>query len=346
MHTPSALFATGHYGAALRAIRELEARRPLSPAEQILLAETLSATSAADLALAAARQLVKQRGLSAAERCRVRGVMGESLFRKGQTGPGTDQYLAAIELAQTHHELFEECRLRVDLFRYQLHWLGPYQAAADVTTLRRKTYHLADPSITVMLQLGLAALAAKLALLPRAHKHLATAKTLLPAVTSLGIHTEVKVVEVVLAAYEANYGEALRLARELAALVEETGVSNVVLHGNLGHLLVMQGRFDEALEWLNRGILDSIEGRSVKVPLTLTLMQLHVARGAFDEAGRVAKAIDQMLERSEGADSYYGLEYQLWRVKWLYRLGKADDGLATAMTAIPRLEQMADQNLL
>ncbi|MDP2318183.1 MAG: sigma-54 dependent transcriptional regulator [Acidobacteriota bacterium] len=45
-------------------------------------------------------------------------------------------------------------------------------------------------------------------------------------------------------------------------------------------------------------------------------------------------------------DSYYGLWHLLTRVKLLYRTGQAEAGVAVAMDAIPRIERMADRNLL
>ncbi len=53
-----------------------------------------------------------------------------------------------------------------------------------------------------------------------------------------------------------------------------------------------------------------------------------------------------MSSKLEDGGSYYGLWHLLTRVKWLYRTGEADAGVALALDALPRIERMADRNLL
>ena len=64
------------------------------------------------------------------------------------------------------------------------------------------------------------------------------------------------------------------------------------------------------------------------------------------DASLQAEAISRLLDQPANKDSYYGLWHLHTRVKWLYRTGAAEDGVATAMEAIPRIERMADRNLL
>ena len=77
-----------------------------------------------------------------------------------------------------------------------------------------------------------------------------------------------------------------------------------------------------------------------------TLMSLHLALGTLDDAAAEADKIDWILEDTGTRDSYYGLWHLLTRVRWLYRIGDAAAGLALAQDAIPRIERMADRNLL
>jgi len=75
-------------------------------------------------------------------------------------------------------------------------------------------------------------------------------------------------------------------------------------------------------------------------------MSLQMSRDLTDEAGREADAIEQILGATETHDSYLGLWHLVNRVKWLYRTDQAEVGVAIAMDALPRIERMADRNLL
>ena len=75
-------------------------------------------------------------------------------------------------------------------------------------------------------------------------------------------------------------------------------------------------------------------------------MSLHMATGRELDAGIQAEAISKLLSDTAARDSYFGLWHLLTRVKWLYRIGNAEAGLALALEAIPQIERMADRNLL
>lgn len=75
-------------------------------------------------------------------------------------------------------------------------------------------------------------------------------------------------------------------------------------------------------------------------------MSLKLSQDLFDQAQAEADAIEKMIRATGAHDSYYGLWHLLTRVKWLYRTGQAEAGVAVAMDAIPRIERMADRNLL
>ena len=75
-------------------------------------------------------------------------------------------------------------------------------------------------------------------------------------------------------------------------------------------------------------------------------MQLALAAADLDLAHSLAGEIQAISVELDQGHSYYGLWHLLTRVKWLYRTGQADAGVAVAMDAIPRIERMADRNLL
>jgi transcriptional regulator with PAS, ATPase and Fis domain len=191
-------------------------------------------------------------------------------------------------------------------------------------------------------------LAAKLGLLSRARRHLQTAKALLDAVENNAVHSHAALTEIALEAFEGNPSEALRLAFQLAPFADEIGDDSIRfgVFGNLAHLLGIQARFDEALKWLDKALHKRHLGGGVEIPLRDTLMQIHLWNESLDEAGLQADVVSNLISDSGEADSFYGLWHLVTRVKWLYRIGDARAGMDLAMAALPRIERMADRNLI
>mgnify|MGYP003863768291 CR=1 FL=1 len=76
------------------------------------------------------------------------------------------------------------------------------------------------------------------------------------------------------------------------------------------------------------------------------MLQYALASDNLQLASEIAGQTHARSLEIEGGHSYYGLWHLLTRVKWLYRTEQADAGVAVAMDAIPRIERMADRNLL
>jgi len=345
---PYSLLASGHYKDALTALGQVSTRRSLFTDEQILKTELMSLTGAVESVIPIAESLLSQRGLAVPQRCRLRDVLGVSHYRKGHLAKGAEHYRRGIELAELEGELNSECKLRLHLLRNQNHWIGPHQAFMQLGALRRKVHRVANPSLTLTFQVALAEMAAKLGLRWRARKHLNVAKALLPTVNDRGLLADVKLAEIALSAWESDVAAALQHAFDLVPIAEETGSESARFGAstNLGHLLHLQGRTDEALRWLRHGLSDRNFGGGPEIALRDTLMSLMITQGLFNEACAEAATIRQMLDTTSSHDSYYGLWHLLTRVKLLYRTGEAEAGVAVAMDAIPRIERMADRNLL
>ena len=75
-------------------------------------------------------------------------------------------------------------------------------------------------------------------------------------------------------------------------------------------------------------------------------MQIYLWKESLTEAGTQAAVVNNLISDSEDTNSFYGLWHLLTRVKWLYRTGDCKGGVDLAMSAMPRIEQMADRNLL
>lgn len=309
-----------------------------------MLAELLSLSVETEPAIELSGRLLRHRDLSAQQRCRVRGVLGQCYFRKGDYNRGTDHYHIGIETAEHSNASIEECKLRVQLLVNQIRWLGPQHAVANLALLRQKLHHVADPSIAVTFHLALAELAAKLSLTPRARKHLETARALLPTITDQSIRNIFKQSEIALAAEEGDFGEALRCALQMAD-EGDSRAPKLSLPTLVGHLLIAQSKFAEAEKWLHAQLDEHKLAVGSEIALRDTMMLLRLSQGDLDEAASESEYIQQLLDDTETNDSFFGLWYQLTRVKWLYRCQRDQEGLGIAMGAIPRIERMADRNL-
>jgi DNA-binding NtrC family response regulator/tetratricopeptide (TPR) repeat protein len=343
---PQSLFALGRYADALVAIDELNGWRDLLSDERIVRAELLLVTGAVEAANNLAEELIAYRGLSVPQRCRLRDVLATCAFLKGFHAKAIDHYSRGIELAESEADLRSECSLRIHLLRYQIRYFDSPQAATSLSVLRRKTHQLADRVISVKFQLLLAELAAKLGLHQRAFKHLKAAQSLLITVSDLGLRVQAKTVELALAAFESNLSDALQYAFELHEMAEETGGREARFTAciNLGHLLCAHARFDEARFWLEQRLREHPYGGGLEIALRDTLMSVQVSMDV--DASLQAEAVLRLLDQPAIRDSYYGLWHLLTRVKWLYRTGAAEDGVALAMAAIPRIERMTHRNIL
>ena len=345
---PHSLSANGHHSRALTVLGDVATRRALLTDEQVLRAELFSQTGAVEDALRRAEQLIGQKGLSTKQRCRLRDVLGVSNYRKGLYTKGHEHYRRGIELAETGGELESECRLRVHLLRNQNHWVGAQQASVALGLLRTKVHRLGNPSISLEFQLGLTELAAKLGLGTRARTHLNAAVSLLATVSDRSIHGDVKIAEIALDALDSNVESALQRGFELVAIAEDTGGESARFGAatNLGHLLLLQSRPSEALDWLKRGLKERSFGGGPEIALRDTLMFLHLAQSHTAEAELEAQIIERLLEQTGTHDSYMGLWHLVTRVKLLFRTGDHDAGLALALGALPRVKRIADLNLL
>ena len=109
---------------------------------------------------------------------------------------------------------------------------------------------------------------------------------------------------------------------------------------------MVHSRFDEADKWLNAGLNDPRLPGVHLITIYDTMMWLRIYQRDLDKAGLIAESIERLLNETNAVDSFFGLWYVVTKVKWLYRSGRVNEGLAVALAAIPNIERMADRNLL
>jgi DNA-binding NtrC family response regulator/tetratricopeptide (TPR) repeat protein len=341
-------YQAGLYGRARESLESTRRRRTLTLDEDVLYAELLSLTGAVQAAIDCARTLRNERRLNNLQKCRLADVAGLSLFRMGAITSAAQEYRQAIDLAERDSELYEECRLRIHLFRNEVRWCGPQKVLGDVNPVKRKTLLAARPELSAKFHLGLADLASKLALLPRARRHLDAARALLQRIEDQAIHADVLLGDVVLTALESDVVAALNHASDLVPIAEKTGSESLKFGAvsNLAHLLVLQHRFDEALTCLDVALKTRGYGGGSQIALKDTLTLLHLSRGSYDKARTELNEIAALVEQSDGSNSWVGLEYLVHRVKWHFLAGQPEEGLSVALDAIPRIENISGKSVL
>jgi len=87
-------------------------------------------------------------------------------------------------------------------------------------------------------------------------------------------------------------------------------------------------------------------GGSAELGILDGLLQFAIASDDTRLEGELSTLVHRSSLAIESGYSYYGLWHLLTKVKLLYRTDQADAGVAIAMDAIPRIERMADRNLL
>ncbi|HWI20856.1 MAG TPA: sigma-54 dependent transcriptional regulator, partial [Vicinamibacterales bacterium] len=312
----------------------------------VLHGELLCARGDHEAASQIATQLASRGDLSDLQRAKVRGMLGHCAFDKGNSARGAEHLRAAIQLAARAGNATEESRLRLLLFRNQVRFLGLGEAGGDLDTLRRRVHEAGDPSIALLFHVALTELAAKLSLLPRARRHLETARSFLPLITNLSVHRQFRHTEFVLTLEEGNSAEALRLALDLAG-DERVDSTTANLRTSVAHLLIMQSRFDEAEQWLQRAHAASPKGGGSELGILDTMMFLKLSRGATADAAMWDELIQQLVKKNSGLrDSSYWLWHVLTHARWLFALGRFTDGVTALRDAMPQIVRLADRRLL
>lgn len=343
---PFELFDTGRQNEALARLHATMISRELDISEQVLHAELLCARGDHRPAAALANQLLKRAELTTLQRCKLEFALGQSYFDQGDSKEGTEHFRSGAALAARTGNLVEECRLRHQLFRNQIRYLGLQLAGADLDALRRKIHQAGSPSIALAFQVSLTELATRLSLLPRARRHLEIARALLPQVTDRALHIQFRHTEVAVTFEEGDSAEAVRLALALAE-DPDNQPPTANLAGTIGHLLLMRAEFELAEQWIQRALEMPQPPGGRELGFLETMMDLRLAQDDLAQAGVLDAAIQRKLEGNDGLrDSTFGLQHLMTHVRWLYARGQTNAGVSALTSAIPRISRMGDRLLL
>ena len=181
-----------------------------------------------------------------------------------------------------------------------------------------------------------------------ASRSLEVAKSVLSGFENVWQQGRLAVTGAGIAIINADYQQALLYTEEALLCARKSGSRELKIPalGNLAHIKLAQDSADAADAALRELLTDVKRGGATEIGVRDTQMQLALAAADLDLAHSLAGEIQAISVELDQGHSYYGLWHLLTRVKWLYRTGQADAGVAVAMDAIPRIERMADRNLL
>ena len=200
----------------------------------------------------------------------------------------------------------------------------------------------------VRFHLALAEIAAKQGLLRRARRQLEVVDELLSSYPNRLLQTEHAIRAGAVCSLASDPEGAAACSHKAIGLAVECGAPTleVVARSNLAHAFLSLGQLHLCHAELSKALSLCRTRGSAELGILDGLMQYAMASNDEQLAGRISDSTyGRSLEIDQG-HSYYGLWHLLTRVKWLYRTGQADAGVAVAMDAIPRIERMADRNLL
>jgi DNA-binding NtrC family response regulator/tetratricopeptide (TPR) repeat protein len=339
------LVAEGLLGQALAHIGG--ARRQLTLSERVLKLELTSVTSAKDICATESAQLLATRDLSAGDRVRCLVVEAAGQLRLGSDTSG----LATFKKAVAHADKLGgdvACFARVSQLQALTSWIGPEAASVEIAAVRRLVTRAGRPEFTIRFHLALAEIAAKQSLLRKAERQLAIVADLLSSFPNRFLETEHAIrlgATRALASDPKGAAEFAERAIELA-IVCGAPTLEVVARSNLAHALLALGQLRLCHQELSKALELCRSNGSAELGILDGFLQFALASEDQRLASEVADSTYEHSVAIDNGHSYYGLWHLLTRVKLLYRTGQADAGVAIAMDAIPRIERMADRNLL
>lgn len=338
------LVESGHFRDAAIAIDE-QPDRPLSL--RVLRCQLEPHVGSPTRAIDSAERLLKER-LTNSEKASCWDIIGRGNLSVGQVDAGLRGMKRAAQLSAESGDARLQTRFMCSFAQGLLHWVGIEPAAIEVSKLRKEVIRSGDPHSMVALHYLCAEIQAKRGLLVAAEQSIRTAKTILGGFVNVWQQGRLAITSTGIAIFNADYAAALEFTREALYCADRSGSRELKIPalGNLAYINVAQESIEAA-----KGVIGEVlgivrRGEASEIGIRDTQMQLALASGDLELARSLADEVYSTSENLEGGNSYYGLWHLLTRVKLLYRTGQAEAGVAVAMDAIPRIERMADRNLL
>ena len=341
------LIAEGRIGAALLELRERQSAQ-VSVSETLLFAELTADATSDNSPLKIAQSLLSSRSLDNTSKVRSFALAGTILCRLGRQAEGLSYLRRACALSEQSDDKYLRCSAGLSVLSSLASWAGPDSASGEIARVRRLVHAAGDSTLASRFRLILVEIEGKRGALDRARQHLAIARALLDASPHLLLNVEYFLRSAAIEVLGSNPTEARHLVNEALRLAEQCGSTSheVVGRTNLAHLLLLGGEIAAAASQLEVAQERCRTGGPAEVGIVDERMQLSLAKGDLVEAAELEDAVRRMTTGHDHQDDFYALWHRITTIRLLLRANRAVAAVEAARESIPRVERMADRNLL
>ena len=256
----------------------------------------------------------------------------------------------ALEAATEAGDLQTEARVRASYVHALLQWVGTEAAAVEIPKLRQIAVHAGDGPSVIALHTLVAEISARKGLVKSALASIEISQDLLSRFENAWQRGRLSIVSAGVSLLQADYDSALEKNEVALRCADRSGSREIRIPalGNLAFIKLAQHKLGDVRTYLLE-LTDELARGGVSIAeigIRDIEMQLAIAANDASSASEAEGRLSRLISATEGRDSYYGLWQLLTRVKWLYRLGKASEGVAIALDAIPRIARISDRSLL
>jgi transcriptional regulator with PAS, ATPase and Fis domain/tetratricopeptide (TPR) repeat protein len=338
------LFSVGRFRQALEAAPSLETHRE-PVAGRLLRAELLVAVGEAAASLSVIEAVETSRGVSDPERAQIEFVRSLIDKERGNFDSELHHLQKSISFAERAHDTERLCLAQLSLVALVADRSGPETVSALLGAARSNVIKLGNPSFLAALHIVAGELDGKRSLLASASRHIELAQKLLQTTSHLWFDAWSQTSSVAISILQCEFEQALNRGETALATNLECGVPRGIRSslGNLGHVHLMRGEFDLALEYFNQIVEQGQIANEQVLSALENIAQIHLARGAFEQS---LKFLEQPEWNSSGVGRYahrYGL---LTRAQVLFRLRRWNEGLSCTEHIAELARQVHDDALL
>jgi hydrogenase-4 transcriptional activator len=275
-------------------------------------------------------------------------VIGRTAVGTGQIESGLKAMRSAMTAALRAQSPKLEARLIASNAELLLHWGALEPAAEEVSKLRRACVPAGDPYSVIAFHKLVAEIKAKMGLAAAARQSINAGRSLLVSWPNVAQQGFLAVTSSAIEFMQSDYETALQWSMEALRCAQKSGSREIQVPatGNLALIKLAQGKLGEAKNAVDDFLGLVRKGGSTEIAGLDTELEIAIANGELEHAQKLAQRVAHTSAALDKGNSYHGLWNLLTQVRLRYRLGNSEDGLATALEALPRVKRLADRNLL
>ena len=342
----SEFVAKGLFGDAAKWI---DRRRDLTVSDRVVRAQLEVHVGTPARAREMAHTLLKER-LTNKDSSNCWELVGRVCLNVGELEDGLRAMSQAFTAAAATHDLQVEARLRSSYVHSLLQWVGTEAAAVEIPKLRQVAVRAGDAYALIAVHSLAAEINARKGQVKSALASISVASELLGRFDNVWQRGRLAIVCFGVSMLQSDYESASQSNKEALSCATRSGSREIRIPalGNLAFIKIAQHEFQDVKLALNELINELQKGGTSIAEIGARDIEMESALAANDltSAAALESLITNLISIVEPKDSYYELWHLLNRVRWLYRLGRADEGVSVAIDAIPRIARTSDRNLL